>query len=103
MLAQLLAHRAGDWHDIPGITGWYARLAEKLTLRPGRVILGAVGTAICVVLVFAFFNKGTIFFADEDPDYLRVYISARGKLSADEKRDIVMGVSRIAQKQNHRQ
>jgi multidrug efflux pump len=91
------ASETGDWRDIPGVTGWYAHLAEKLTFHPGRVILGAVGTVICVVLLFAMFNKGTIFFADQDPDYLRVYISARGNLSADEKRDIVMGVSRIAQ------
>ncbi len=60
-------------------------------------MLTAAGSVVAVVLLFAFFNKGTIFFADEDPDYLRVYISARGNLSANEKRDIVMNVSRIAQ------
>ena len=25
------ASETGDWRDIPGITGWYAHLAEKLT------------------------------------------------------------------------
>ncbi len=91
------ASETGDWRAIPGITGWYARLSEKLTQHPFLVIAGAAAMVAAVIVIFAFGNKGTIFFADEDPDYLRVYISARGNLSADEKRDIVMGVSRIAQ------
>ena len=91
------ASETGDWRDIPGITGWYARLAERLTLHPGKVILGAVGTIVAVIVLFTAFNHGTIFFADEDNGYARIYVSARGNLSANEKRDIVMGISRIAQ------
>ncbi len=91
------ASETGDWHDIPGVTGWYARLSESLTKHPFYVMLGALGMVVTVVTLFYFFNKGTIFFADEDPDYLRVYVSARGNLSADEKRNIVMSVSQIAQ------
>src|SRR6185503_11765836 len=91
------ASETGDWRDIPGITGWYAHLSERLTRHPGRVIWGAFGTVVAVVLLFAFFNKGTIFFADTDGGYARIYVSARGNLSANEKRDIVMNVSRIAQ------
>ncbi len=91
------ASETGDWHDIPGITGWYARLAEKLTQHPGKVIAGAAATVFVVITLFTLFNHGTEFFVDEDPGYARVYISARGNLSAEEKRDIVMNVSRIAQ------
>ncbi|HTT97224.1 MAG TPA: efflux RND transporter permease subunit [Rhizomicrobium sp.] len=91
------ASETGDWREIPGITGWYAHLAEKLTRHPGRVIWGALGVVAAVITLFYFFNKGTIFFADQDPGYARIYVSARGNLSANEKRDIVMNVSRIAQ------
>jgi multidrug efflux pump len=91
------ASETGDWRDIPGITGWYARLAEQLTIRPGMVALGALGMVVVVITLFTLFNHGTEFFVDEDPGYARVYISARGNLSAAEKRDIVMNVSRIAQ------
>ena len=91
------ASETGDWHDIPGITGWYAHLAERLTRHPGRVIWGAFGTVAAVIALFVLFNKGTIFFADQDGGYARIYVSARGNLSANEKRDIVMNVSRIAQ------
>ena len=91
------ASETGDWRDIPGITGWYAHLSERLTRYPGRVLLGAGGIVFAVITLFVLFNQGTIFFADEDPGYAQVFISARGNLSAAEKRDIVMGISRIAQ------
>ncbi|HVU21161.1 MAG TPA: efflux RND transporter permease subunit, partial [Rhizomicrobium sp.] len=91
------ASETGDWREIPGITGWYAHLAEKLTRHPGRVIWGAAGTVAAVITLFVIFNHGTIFFADTDNGYARIYVSARGNLSANEKRDIVMNISRIAQ------
>ncbi|HVZ92488.1 MAG TPA: efflux RND transporter permease subunit [Rhizomicrobium sp.] len=94
------ASETGDWREIPGVTGWYAHLAERLTRYPSRVIWGAAGMVVAVITLFAFFNHGTIFFADQDPDYLRVYVSARGNLSANEKRDIVMGISKIVQDVN---
>jgi multidrug efflux pump len=91
------ASESGDWHDIPGITGWYAHMAERLTRYPGRVILGALAVVVTVITLFAFFNHGTEFFVDTDPDFFSVLVSARGNLSAEEKRDIVMNVEhRIA-------
>ncbi len=91
------ASETGDWHDIPGITGWYAHLAEWLTQHPGKVILGAAGMVFGVIALFTVFNHGSIFFTDQDGGYARIYVSARGNLSANEKRDLVMGISRIAQ------
>ncbi|HWA88852.1 MAG TPA: efflux RND transporter permease subunit [Rhizomicrobium sp.] len=91
------ASETGDWRHIPGITGWYAGLAEMLTRYPLRVTFGAAGIAVAVIALFVMFNHGTEFFVDEDPGFARVYISARGNLSADEKRDMVMAVSRIIQ------
>lgn len=89
------ASETGDWREIPGITGWYAHLAEQLTLRPGRVIMGAIGVAIAVIVLFSVFKKGTELFVNSDPGYATVLVSARGNLSAKEKRDIVMEVSNI--------
>jgi len=60
-------------------------------------MLGALGIVGTVISLFIVFNHGTIFFADEDPGYAQVFISARGNLSAAEKRDIVMGIGSIAQ------
>ena len=91
------ASETGDWRNIPGITGWYAHIAEWLTRHPGRVIAGAAATVVVVLSLFIAFNKGTEFFVDQDPGYAQIFISARGNLSANEKRDIVMGISRIVQ------
>jgi multidrug efflux pump len=91
------ASETGDWRDIPGITGWYAHMADWLTHHPFRVIAGAAGIVVAVLTLFIVFNKGVEFFVDEDPGYAQVLISARGNLSANEKRDIVMGISDIVQ------
>src|ERR1700749_4779106 len=39
----------GDWREIPGITGWYAHIAERLTQYPGRVMLGALALVVVVI------------------------------------------------------
>jgi multidrug efflux pump len=88
------ASERGDWREIPGVTGWYARFAERLTQHPGRVILGALGIVVAVLLAFAFFSKGVEFFVTTDPDMANVYVSARGNMSAAEKRDLVMSVEK---------
>lgn len=88
------ASETGDWREIGGITGWYAHMAERLTRHPGRVILGALGIVVVVVTLFALFNKGTEFFVTTDPDMANVYVSARGNLSAAEKRDLLMSVEK---------
>jgi multidrug efflux pump len=88
------ASETGDWHEIPGITGWYAHMAERLTRYPGRVMLGAAAIVIAVIVSFGFFSKGVEFFVDTDPDFASVLISARGNMSAVEKRNIVMDVER---------
>ncbi len=88
------ASETGDWHDIPGITGWYAHLAERLTHIPGKVILGALAMVVGVIAVVVIFGKGVEFFVTTDPDMANIYISARGNLSAIEKRDLVMSVER---------
>ncbi len=88
------ASETGDWHDIPGITGWYAHMAEKLALNPVRVMWAAGGVVLLVVGLFTLFNKGTEFFVETDPEQASVLVQARGNLSARETRDIVMDVAR---------
>jgi multidrug efflux pump len=94
------ASETGDWRDIPGITGWYAHLAERLTHSPGKVILGAIGMVFAVLAIFIFLNNGVEFFVNEEPDFFNVLVSARGNLSAEEKRDLVMSVEHIIAKED---
>ncbi|HTW36591.1 MAG TPA: efflux RND transporter permease subunit [Rhizomicrobium sp.] len=93
--AAIEASETGDWREIPGITGWYAHLSERLTKYPWRVIGGAAACVVVIVTLFTLFNRGTELFVTTDPDYANVLVSARGNLSANEKRDIVMSVDRI--------
>lgn len=93
----IAASETGDWRDIPGITGWYAHLAERLTRHPGKVIGVAIVTVIVVVGLFSVFGKGVEFFVDTDDDFTTALVQARGNLSAAEKRDIVGHVASIVQ------
>ncbi len=88
------ASETGDWHDIPGITGWYARLADWITHNPGKMIAGAAAAVFVVLYLFVTHNHGTEFFVQTDPTQARVMISARGNISAQEERDIVMKVEK---------
>jgi multidrug efflux pump len=89
------ASETGDWREIPGITGWYAHLAERISRYPWRVAGGAAAAVFVAIGVYYFFNAGTEFFVDTDPDFANVLVSARGNLSANEKRDLVMSVERV--------
>lgn len=88
------ASETGDWRDIPGITGWYAHLADWITHNPGKMIGVAMAATFCVLLLFILKNHGTEFFVQTDPTEATVLVSARGNLSANEKRDLVMDVER---------
>ena len=92
------ASETGDWREIPGITGWYAHLAERISHYPWRVDRRR-GRAVVVASSCSSRSStsGTEFFVDTDPDFANVLVSARGNLSANEKRDIVMGVERIVE------
>ena len=52
---------------------------------------------VLILVAFTMFNHGVEFFVDTDPTFANVLISARGNLSAKEKRDVVMGVERIVE------
>ena len=92
------ASETGDWRDIPGVTGWYAKLAERLTRYPGRSMLGALAMVVVVIGLVYNFGRGVEFFVETDADEATILVSARGNLSAGEKRDIVMGVEKLVAK-----
>ncbi|MBV9570132.1 MAG: efflux RND transporter permease subunit [Alphaproteobacteria bacterium] len=88
------ASETGDWRDIPGITGWYAHLADWITHNPGKMIFAALATVVVVLTLFVKYNHGTEFFVQTDPTEATVLVSARGNLAANEKRELVMNVER---------
>jgi multidrug efflux pump len=88
------ASEHGDWREIPGITGWYAHVADWITHNPGKMIAVAFASTLAVLMIFILKNNGTEFFVKTDPTEATVLVSARGNLSAYEKRTLVMSVER---------
>ena len=86
----------GDPRKIRGVTGWYARMIDLLTGYPISATLATFAIIIGVFFAYGKFGNGTTFFTSTDPDFAQVLIRARGNLSADERRDLVLEVEREA-------
>ena len=97
-LAQLNANEDGKPTDLPGFTGAYARVVERLVKRPGMVSLATL--TVVVVVIFAFMAQGmgafgltpkrTEFFIDAEPEQLYVFVRARGNLSPAEQYELAL-------------
>ncbi|WP_272886940.1 efflux RND transporter permease subunit [Phenylobacterium aquaticum] len=77
-----------------GFMGWYARSINTLGRHPGRTV---VATLVIVVSIFMWFSKTphrTEFFLDQDPEYVSVYVKARGNMSPDAQDVLVSQVER---------
>ena len=88
----------GDPRKISGLTGLYARVIDRVTGFPITASLLTIAIIIGVFMLYGRFGVGTTFFTDSDPQYAQVLIRARGNLSADERRDLVLEVEREALK-----
>ncbi len=91
----LAAAEGGDLRDIGGLTGIYVRL---ITFCTKRVLMSLVVTGMAFAMLFSIFiyygshNYGTQFFVATEPEFVNVFVGARGNLSAEESRDLVMDV-----------
>lgn len=82
----------GDLYQIGGWVGTYARLVTVAVLHP-FIVLALVGGVLAAITVGLFtFGKGVELFVEQDTNEASLFIRARGNLSADEKRDLVVEV-----------
>ena len=86
----------GDPRKIRGITGAYARLVDAATSWPIVTTLATIAIIGSVFWAYGKFGAGTTFFTTTDPQFAQVFIRARGNLSADERRDLVLEVEHEA-------
>ncbi len=84
----------GNIYEIEGLSGLYAHLVTFAVRHPLLVIATAIASLVAVIFAFGIFSKGTEFFVDQDADFAQVMVRARGNLSADEKRDLVIEAER---------
>jgi multidrug efflux pump len=85
---------SGDLYAIPGWMGTYARMVTHAVRRP-FMVLGAVAVMLVAITGgIVTFGKGVEFFVETDAWVATASVRARGNLSADEKRDLVLEVER---------
>ncbi|MFV2092391.1 MAG: efflux RND transporter permease subunit, partial [Hyphomicrobiales bacterium] len=81
-----------DYREIHGLTGIYVRSLKLLLRHPAKVLAVAGMLFYAIIAYFAANNNGVEFFVDEEPEQAVVLVSARGNLSANEIRDLVVEV-----------
>jgi multidrug efflux pump len=85
---------SGDIYAIGGWIGLYARLVTSAVRHP-FVVLGLVGIVLTAIVFGLFtFGRGIEFFVEQDTNEASLFVRARGNLSADEKRDLVIEVEK---------
>ncbi|MBP6012536.1 MAG: efflux RND transporter permease subunit [Alphaproteobacteria bacterium] len=85
---------SGDVYAIKGWVGTYARLVTKAVQYP-FIVLGMVSATLIAITTGLFiYGKGVEFFVETDAFQATLYVRARGNLSADEKRDLLMEAER---------
>lgn len=90
----ILLSETGDLNELRGAAGLYARLLMWTARHPLFVVFGALGTLVVVIVFFSMFNRGVEFFVETDADQASVMVRARGNLSIEEKRQLVVEVER---------
>ena len=81
--------------ELPGFTGFYAKLINKLLSHPSKVIISAILILISVQFLYSRIGSGVEFFPEVEPDLSKIVIYARGNLSVEEKNNYVARVERI--------
>jgi multidrug efflux pump len=82
----------GDPRTLKGVTGVYARTLDVVARWPVTVFATTILILWGAFQIYGEYGRGFIFFNETDPIFARVSVNARGNLSADEVRDLVVEV-----------
>ena len=80
-LAEIEKSEHGDPREMKGFMGWYAKSLSALGRHPGRVVLSTLLIICMIGFWFAATPHRTVFFIDQDPQEVSVFVKARGNLS----------------------
>ena len=81
--------------QLPGLTGFYARLIERLIQRPLLVSLSVFGLVVICFMAFRAASPDFEFFIRNDDERVLVLIQGRGNMSAEERIDLAMEVQSL--------
>ena len=82
----------GDPRRLGGITGLYARFLGLASRAPFVVFAVTILVLWGSFQLYGAYGRGFVFFNDTDPMFARISVNARGNLSVDEVRDLVLEV-----------
>ena len=94
-LRMLSGAESGDVRALPGMTGLYVRILDRLIRRPFAVVTAAVGVLIGIFMLYGQYGNGVEFFVETEPEQAAVIVSARGNLSSTEMLNLVTEVEDI--------
>lgn len=81
--------------ELPGFTGFYAKLINKFLSHPAKVVITAILILISIQFLYTRIGSGVEFFPEVEPDLSKIVIYARGNLSVEEKNNYVARVENI--------
>ncbi len=93
-LADIVRSEHGDPREMRGFMGWYARTIEALGRRPTRTIGAALAIVVGIFVWFGATPHATEFFLRQDPEFVDVYVKARGNLSPEAQNALTAQVER---------
>jgi multidrug efflux pump len=80
-LAEIEKSEHGDPREMSGFMGWYARTISYLGQHPLRVVAATLVVIVAVFMWFGSTKHRTEFFLDQDPEFVSVFVKARGNMS----------------------
>ncbi|MFN3514096.1 MAG: efflux RND transporter permease subunit [Phenylobacterium sp.] len=96
-LAEIEKSERGDPREMRGFMGWYARTLDVLGRHPTRTLAATLAIIVAVVAAFVAAKKPSEFFLRQDPEFVNVYVKARGNLSPAGQDQIVRQVEQRLQ------
>ncbi len=91
-LAEIQKSEHGDPREMTGFMGRYSRAISTLGHHPTRTMAAALLVVVVIATWFAMTKHRTEFFVEGDPEYVAVYVKARGNLSPEAQDGLVRQV-----------
>jgi multidrug efflux pump len=96
-LAEIAKSEHGDPREMKGFMGWYARSLTAMTHHPTRTFTGGIVLVVAIIAWFVMTPHKTEFFFSDEPEFVQVFVKARGNLSPEAQDALTQQVeSRLA-------
>jgi multidrug efflux pump len=92
LLAEIVKSEQGDPRQMSGFMGWYANFLTVLGRHPTRTMAAAFVMVFGIIFWFSNTQHRSVFFLEQDPESVSVYIKARGNLSPEAQDALVRQV-----------